>query len=144
MVDDALLIKRDDYTSSEENRMHARAKLRNACISQDRYENVILDFEIKEVFGYRIPEISDQYTCRLPSLNVERSKVPLSYKWLLECTSFLQEDESGQVDLANLVDKEYIITVQKKVASNYVFYNLINLVYCNKAEDESEGEKNNE
>lgn len=137
-----ILIKKNDFTSKNDRRMHALAKLKSIYWSEDQYRNLIIEFNIKEVFGYKIAEIGSQYICRLPSLSVERSKIPLSYKWLLECTSFLQEDESGQVDLTHLVDKDYIITVQKKVASNYIFYNLINLVYFNnKPADNLKGEQ---
>lgn len=135
-----LLIKKESFTSNADRRMHALAKLKSVHLSEDQYHTLIFEFAIKKNYGYKIPEIDSLYICRLGSLNSEPSKMPLSFKWLLESTSFLKEDENGRVDLTQLIDKEYIITVQKKIASNYVFFNLINIISYNKAEENQEEE----
>lgn len=137
-----ILINKYDFTKDEDKRMHAIAKLKNIYFTEDQYRNLILEFCIGDVYGYRIPEIQSLYVCRLPSPEYAKSRAPYAYTRLLESVSQLNEYENGLVDLTELINREFFITIQKKVDSrnDHAFFNLLNLIYIGNEEQDLEEE----
>lgn len=126
-----IFINKHDFTKDEDKRMHAIANLKNIYFTEDQYRSLILEFQINEVFGYRIPEIESLYICRFPSPEYAKIRAPYSYTRLLESVTQLQEDANGNVNLSAMINREFLITIQKKVdlRHDHTFFNLLNLVY---------------
>jgi hypothetical protein len=123
-------LKITDFIKPEsDQRMHATATVQGVTVHPN--QTISIDFEIEECFGSIIPEISRFYHCNLPAVEKAKVSSPYNYRSILESILYtLHVDESGNVDLAQIIGRTYLLSIQKKVyeTQGYVFYNTLNMI----------------
>lgn len=119
----------DFIRPAKDQRMHIIATAQEINVKDN--QSLSIKFKVQETFGADIPEISQIYYCNLPELEKAKVSAPYNYRHILESILYsLNVAANGEVDLAQIIGRTYLISIQKKIfeETGYVFYNALNFI----------------
>lgn len=122
-----LTLNLNDFLYDYEVRLHTEAQCTNVYVRDNGYPSVVIEFLLKEPKA--IQEFGNTFNWILPSINQAVHR-PYAYQLLFKSVTFdIPYDEEGNINLLDLKDRHFALSIEKKCFDNgEIVPRIVNLI----------------
>ena len=122
-----LTLNLNNFLYDYEVRLHTEAQCTNVYVLENGHSQVVIEFSLKDPAA--IQEFGNTFNWVLPSIDQAVHK-PYAYKLLFKSvTCDIPYDEEGNIDLFELKDRNFALSIEKKCFDNgEIVPRIVNLI----------------
>ena len=117
----------NDFLYDYEDRLHTEAQCTNVYVLENGHSQVVIEFSLKDPAA--IQEFGNTFNWVLPSIDQAVHK-PYAYQLLFKSVTFdIPYDEEGNINLLDLKDRNFALSIEKKCFDNgEIVPRIVNLI----------------
>ena len=117
----------NDFLYDYEVRLHTEAQCTNVYVLENGHSQVVIEFSLKDPAA--IQEFGNTFNWVLPSINQAVHK-PYAYQLVFKSVTFdIPYDEEGNVNLYDLKERKFELSIEKKCIDNgEIVPRIVNLI----------------